>query len=126
MSKVLRVIFLVGLVLAVALVAGCSSYRAPSGGGGQSGGGTSGGTSGGTTVTEQNFAFSPQTLQVKVGDTVTFKNDDSTAHHVVFQAGNDLGEQQPGQSVTYKAVARGSFPYKCSIHPSMTGTIVVK
>jgi len=122
MSRALRVTFLVGLVLAVALVAGCSSYKAPSGGGGQSGGGTSGGT----TVTEKDFAFTPQTLQVKVGDTVTFKNEDSAPHHVVFQAGNDLGEQQQGQSVTYKAVSRGSFPYKCVIHPSMTGTLVVK
>ena len=89
---------------------------------------TSGGSApaaGGATVTEQGFAFSPTSVTVKVGDTVTFTNQDSAAHEVLIDS-QDLGSQAQGASVTWKATKAGSFPFSCKIHPSMTGSVVVQ
>lgn len=77
------------------------------------------------TVVEIDFAFEPKRLEVKVGDTVTFKNEDS-APHIVSIDGTTLGNQERGVSVTWTAEKAGTFPYICTIHPSMTGEIVVK
>jgi plastocyanin len=77
------------------------------------------------TVVEKGLAFDPSTLEVKIGDTVTFKNED-TAPHIVQIDGQDLGQQEPGASVTWTAATAGTFPYSCTIHPSMTGEIIVK
>lgn len=79
----------------------------------------------GPTVTETGLSFEPATLEVSVGDTVTFTNEDSAPHNVSI-AGEELGSQSQGESVTWKADTAGNFPYTCTIHPSMTGTIVVK
>lgn len=121
MNKSTRLLAFSVLIALSLVLSACSSgggaTPSTSGGGGQ--------TNSGTTVVEQNFAFNPSTLTVKVGDTVTFENQDSTAHDVKID-GKDLGSQDPGKSVTWTASKAGSFPYQCIIHPSMTGTIVVK
>lgn len=124
---------LVALLLALVLMlVGCSGYGGSSstGTGGGTTGGTTGGSTGGTTasgttVVEKGFAFSPASLDVKVGDTVTFTNEDSAPHNVSID-GKSLGSQAQGASVTWTAAAAGTFPYSCTIHPSMTGQIVVK
>jgi plastocyanin len=84
-----------------------------------------GAATGGLTVSESGFAFEPASLDVKVGDTVTFTNKDSAPHNVRID-GKELGEQAQGASVTWKAEKAGTYPYTCTIHPSMSGTIVVK
>lgn len=119
----------VALVAALAL-AGCSGT---SGAGRDDGGGYGGGssapppsdTSSKVTVTEKGFAFTPAEVKVKVGETVTFVNEDSAPHQVSID-GTDLGNQNTGDSVTWTAKAAGSFPYVCTIHPAMTGTVVVE
>jgi plastocyanin len=103
--------------VALLAVAACTS-------GGATGGGSTGGGAGGSTVVEKGFAFSPNTLTVNVGDTVTFTNQDSAAHEVSID-GQDLGQQATGKSVTWKATTAGTFPFKCIIHPSMTGQVTV-
>lgn len=116
MNRLLRIAIVLGTLALIGLIAtGCSS-SAPSGGGGVNG----------TTITEQNISFNPSTLNVKVGDTVTFQNADSVAHHVVVNNSVDLGIQQPGATVTWKATTPGAIPIKCIIHPTMTGTINVQ
>jgi len=77
------------------------------------------------TVVEIGLAFQPGLLDVKVGDTVTFLNEDSAPHNVTFD-GVELGTQSPGESVTWTAEEEGTFEYSCTIHPSMTGKIVVR
>jgi len=78
-------------------------------------------------VTIQNFAFSPATINVKAGTKVTWTNQDSTTHHVVSDTGAfDSGNLAQGQSYSFTFNKTGSYPYHCSIHPSMTGTIVVQ
>jgi plastocyanin len=123
--RAMAAVLLLGLVM---VLVGCSSSGGSTGGGYSTppaGTSTSGSAATGTTVVEKGFAFSPATLDVKVGDTVTFKNEDSAPHNVKID-GKELGSQDPGASVTWTASAAGSFPYSCTIHPSMTGEIVVK
>jgi plastocyanin len=110
------------VLLALAMI-GCAGGMSTSGSTGTPSGGTTAG--GGTTVVEKGFAFEPATLEVKVGDTVTFTNEDSAPHNVNIDS-KDLGNQPRGASVTWAAAKAGSFPYTCTIHPSMAGEIVVK
>lgn len=113
-------------VLALSL-AGCSSSgtSGSSATPGATGGSTSSGvTSGAKTIVENNYQFTPSSMNVQVGDKVTFSNKDSVPHHV-FVGTTDLGEQQPGQDVSWTADKDGTFALRCSIHPSMTGQITV-
>ena len=113
---------LVASIIVIALV-GCSGRSSESGNG--TAPSTAPSTNGGATITEQNFAFSPSTLSVKVGDTVTFTNADSAGHNVKID-GQELGVQNQGESKTWKATKAGSFPFSCVIHPAMTGQITVQ
>lgn len=127
----LRLALSLALVLAMALVlVACSGgatnpYGTTTGTSTGSGSGAAGAPAAGTTISEKNIAFNPSALTVKVGDTVTFTNDDTVPHHV-FVGGEDLGEQAPGVTKTWKAAKAGAFPVKCVIHPSMTGQITVQ
>jgi plastocyanin len=77
-----------------------------------------------------NYAFSPATLTVKVGTTVTWKNFDQFAHEVISQTGDpgqpfDLGQQATAATVSHTFTAAGTYQYYCNIHNYMKGTIVV-
>jgi plastocyanin len=85
------------------------------------------------TSTKQNkieikdFAFNPQTLTVKSGENVTWINRDEEPHTVVsvqkqFKKSTALDTDQ---EFTITAGAPGTYTYFCSVHPKMTGTIVV-
>jgi plastocyanin len=131
----LRPLLAVVALMAVLAVAGCGS----SGGGTSSSASstpastatpTSGGSaaaSGGSTVEIANFMFTPMTLTVSAGTTVTWKFDDSTPHTV---AADDNSFMSPpmskGQTYTHTFATAGTVKYHCSIHPFMTGVIVVK
>lgn len=90
----------------------------------QSGSNSGSSSAGGKTITLQNIAFDPSSNSVKVGTTVTFKNADQVTHHIVVGT-DDLGEQQPGATKTWKASKDGTYVMKCLIHPSMQGRITV-
>jgi len=77
------------------------------------------------TVTAKNFSFDPQELTVTAGTEVTFKNEDSVTH-TVTGTDFDSGDIQPGGEFKHTFATAGSYDYHCSIHPSMTGKIVVK
>jgi plastocyanin len=107
--KIYLLIMGVFLVLGVVAISGCTSQNQTA-----------------NTVTIQNMAFSPSTLNVKVGTTVTWINKDSTTHNVVSDSGLfESGDLTNGMSYNYTFNKVGSYPYHCSIHPSMTGTVVV-
>ena len=80
----------------------------------------------GTAVAITNFAFTPATLSVKVGDTVTWTNRDEEPHTV---AADDGSFHSPGMDTsatyTFTFTKPGTFGYICSIHPFMRGTVVV-
>jgi plastocyanin len=71
-----------------------------------------------------DFAFQPASLTVTPGTTVTWTNNGATAHNITFTDFNS-GNVQPGQTYNHVFATPGTYPYNCSIHPSMTGTITV-
>lgn len=78
-------------------------------------------------VTMQGTAFSPKAISVKVGESVTWTNQDSVAHNATATEGatfksDDFGK---GGTYTWKAGAAGSVKYVCTLHPGMEGTIRV-
>ncbi|WP_030901569.1 cupredoxin domain-containing protein [Streptomyces sp. NRRL F-5126] len=80
------------------------------------------------TITIDNFHFKPPKLTVRAGSTVTVTNKDSTDHTVTATGSGsfDTGHIAPGATKTFKAPAKaGSYPYDCSIHPFMKGTLTV-
>lgn len=81
------------------------------------------------TVDIQGFAFNPATLTVVRGTMVTWTNRDSVTHTVtavqppgVF----DSGPLGTGATFSFTFNTTGTFGYRCNIHPTMTGTIVVR
>lgn len=82
---------------------------------------------GGPAITIKNFAFSPNNITVAPGASVTVNNEDSVAHTLTSKSGGlDTGDIQAGQSKTFTAPNRaGSYPYICTIHQYMTGTLTV-
>jgi plastocyanin len=79
-------------------------------------------------ISIQNMMFTPSQITIAKGGEVTWTNNDSTAHTVTSDTGNELGsgDIQPGSTYSHTFNQTGSFQYHCSIHPSMRGTIVVK
>lgn len=73
-----------------------------------------------------DFAFSPATLTITTGDTVTWTNADSVVHTATSTTGAfDSGDLAQGQSYTLTLTEPGTLDYLCTPHPSMTGRIVV-
>ena len=75
----------------------------------------------------KDFAFNPQTITVKSGEKITWINRDEEPHTVVsvgkqFKKSSALDTDQ---AYTIVAGAPGTYSYFCSVHPKMTGTIVV-
>lgn len=78
-------------------------------------------------VTIEAMQFTPSTLEVKVGDTVTWINKDPFPHNVSSSDGQiDSGDMQEGETWKFKARKKGVYPYVCTLHPGMEGTLVVK
>jgi len=79
------------------------------------------------TVSIVSMSFSPATLTVSVGTTVTWTNNDNMTHTVTSDAsGFDSGDITMGSKYSRVFSVAGTYAYHCTIHPSMKGTIVVK
>ena len=82
---------------------------------------------GGSAVSLINYAFSPTSLQVAAGTTVTWTNNDTAAHTVTADDGSfDSGNLAAGQTFTHTFTASGTVAYHCNYHPNMIATIVVQ
>jgi plastocyanin len=77
-------------------------------------------------VSIANFAFSPATVTVNVGDRVTWTNHDSTAHTATSGSAWSTGDIAPGSSKSITFSRAGTYDYICAIHPTMTGQVVVR
>jgi plastocyanin len=81
-----------------------------------------------TEVLIENFSFSPGTLTVPVGATVTWTNHDNVPH--IVASADDQFKKSPvlkaGQRFANAFATAGTYAYFCSIHPRMTGKIIVK
>jgi plastocyanin len=79
------------------------------------------------TITIDQFLFSPATITVPAGATVRVDNQDGANHTVTaLDASFDTGNI-PGKSMGTFVAPRtpGTYPYKCAVHPFMTGTLTV-
>jgi plastocyanin len=76
-------------------------------------------------VDDDADGFSPGSVTIDAGQSVTFTNADDDAH-TATGADFDTGIIQPGDMVTVEFDTAGTFPYSCQIHPEMTGAIVVR
>lgn len=112
MDKVYSLLFVV-VIVAVVGVSGCTSQNQNS-------------SMSANSIAIQNMAFNPTTLTVPVGTTVTWKNLDNVTHHIVSDTGAfESSDLTNGQTFNFTFNKAGNYPYHCSIHPSMTGTIIV-
>jgi plastocyanin len=69
-------------------------------------------------------AYKPNPVPASVGDTVAFKNSDSTIHHIVLDDGSaDLGDLLPGSTTRTITVKAGGVTFHCTMHSSMVGAI---
>jgi plastocyanin len=75
----------------------------------------------------ENFAFMPASLTIKTGTAVTWLNKDDIPHTVVSKTGVFRSKAlDTDDSFTFTFKDAGSYGYFCSLHPHMTGTIVVQ
>jgi plastocyanin len=71
-------------------------------------------------------AYQPPTTTVRVGETVTWKNSTLMPHTVTAVEGAfDSGKMNGGTTFSYTFLKPGTFLYKCLIHPTMKGTVIV-
>jgi plastocyanin len=87
-------------------------------------------SAGDASVTIQDFAFDPASIEVDAGTTVSWTNEDGVTHTVTSGAdsasdGTFDETADSGSGVEIDFSDPGTYPYFCSIHPSMTGEVVV-
>jgi plastocyanin len=76
-------------------------------------------------------AYDPNPVQTKAGDTVTWTNNDSTPHTATSGTGSkpdgtfDSGTLEQGESFSFMFEKAGEYPYFCTLHPNMAGTVSV-
>ncbi len=83
-----------------------------------------------STIAIRDFAFEPANCQVAPGTTLTFTNYDSAQHNAVSTDGAAAPFRTPtldeDESASVTFTAAGAYPYECTFHPGMTGTITVQ
>ncbi len=125
MKRIWLAILMGVIVLGALTVLGCgSSSNQPS-----SGGGTNTQSSGNTVILKDT-SFQPQQITISTGSELTWINQDSVNHTVVGDGtgpGGDFQSKtlQPGEEFSFIFDQPGNYPYHCSIHPSMKGTVIV-
>jgi plastocyanin len=75
-----------------------------------------------------DFVYSPASLTVAVGDTVTWTNHDSAPHTVTVTDGPvkfDSGTLEQGESYSYTFTEAGTYSYYCAVHPNMVASVTV-
>jgi plastocyanin len=79
-------------------------------------------------VVIENHAFSPESVTIPVGGRITWTNRDSVPHTItaVGVESKKSPVLKQGQSVSDTFSNSGTFPYACSIHPDMTGKVIVR
>src|SRR5687768_8588179 len=137
-SRRLAALFVFGIVTACG--GGGGAVAPPSAGENEQSDGTGGtggtgtppggnaGTGGSATVSTPNETFSPQTVTIGTGESVTWQFSGSR-HNVTFgslrPAGGNIPDTEPGGAVTRSFATEGSYDYVCTRHSGMTGRVVV-
>jgi plastocyanin len=109
------------LAVAVLFLGACGSDDPAGPNGGNNGGATN-------TIEMRDFSFSPVNLTVTAGTNVTWRNTGAVPHNTRSEqaglwASADL---QPNQTFARTFANVGTFPYECTLHPGMEGTVTVQ
>jgi len=125
-SRLLLGITILIAILSISNSCSKSSYNSMTGITGGTGGTGSTGGPGVNEVFIQSFAFSPSTITVAAGTTITWTNKDAVAHTVTSTSGLfDSGSVGTNGIYSHTFSAAGTFAYYCKVHPSMTASVVV-
>jgi amicyanin len=122
---------IIGLVIAVVILGALAFYLMKSPAPVQKTSGTDlgqGTVSGqGSIVSIKSFNFNPTTVNIRVGETVTWNNEDSASHQIISDSGSEISSDSlsKGQSYSHTFNTAGIYDYHCSIHASMKGKVVV-
>lgn len=74
-----------------------------------------------------NFVFGPQTITVPVGATVTWTNKDDIPHTTASTDGAFKSKvMDTDEKFSFQFTKAGTYPYYCTIHPKMTGKVIVQ
>jgi plastocyanin len=85
------------------------------------------GSTGIVSVNISNFAFDPGSISIRVGETVTWTNQDGATHNVAADDGSfKSGSLGQGDTFSYTFNTAGTFTYHCGFHASMLGTVIVQ
>ncbi|GMQ93449.1 MAG: hypothetical protein BMS9Abin12_0926 [Acidimicrobiia bacterium] len=118
-----RVMLLAGIVAGAVLLSACSTSATVDTTA------TTTGAPGGDAaeVSIENFTFGPSTITISIGDTITWINDESGIAHTTTSDDGiwDSDLLNPSDSFEQTFTEAGTFTYFCSIHPSMTATVIV-
>jgi plastocyanin len=92
-----------------------------------SGSGSTPSAAGPVAVAMKDIAFAPASVTVKVGQKITWTNDDAVEHNVTSQSGEKISSPNFGKGATFSftPTKAGTIDYVCTIHPGMNGKIVV-
>ncbi len=77
------------------------------------------------TVSIEEFRFFPETLIVRAGDTIVWKNEDQAPHTATAEGVFDSGHLTRGATWKYLADKKGTFEYICHLHPRMKAKLIV-
>ena len=81
---------------------------------------------GAVAVSIKNFEFDPATITAKVGQIVAFSNTGAAPHNATLDAGGcATATLQPSQADGLVFTAAGTYPFHCTVHTQMKGTITV-
>jgi len=72
------------------------------------------------------LAFLPETKTIKVGTTITWTNDDNTAHQLMSKKFFSSKPLNTGQSYSFKFTKKGEYMYMCKIHSYMKAKVIVE
>lgn len=118
-STLLLAIFLIASSCSKSSYNNATGMNNPYGSGGSAGPGLN-------EVFIQGMAFTPATITIKAGTTITWTNKDAYAHTVTSDSKLfDSGDIASNGTFKFTFAAAGTYPYHCSIHKSMTATVVV-
>ena len=122
MMKNLKFLAILSLILAIALISGCSQY------GKQAQDNSQQKKAAENAVDISDFAFNPQELIIQKSATIVWTNKDSARHTVTSDSGSELGSKilSTGGSYSHTFSQTGTFEYHCDIHKGMKGKIIVK
>jgi plastocyanin len=116
------------LPLALLAFAGCGSSNNSSTDTGSASTPAASSSGGEVTINMQNIQFNPKSQTVKVGQKVTWVNEDSVDHNVKSESGESISSSDfgQGQKFSFTPKKAGEIKYQCTLHPGMEGTLTVQ